>query len=85
MMELKPCPFCGSSNLSVVIDYKNDENYVTCKDCEASGPHYPGWDVGAEMWSKCPHRVPTLEKIKRVISERATQLWNKRPDLREAR
>jgi hypothetical protein len=32
--ELKPCPFCGSTDVEV---WPVDE-YVKCNDCEAEGP-----------------------------------------------
>lgn len=34
-MELKPCPFCGSSDLET---YYGSIAFVRCKTCLASGP-----------------------------------------------
>lgn len=41
-MILKPCPFCGSTNVFVT-DSESDDHlfkifYVTCGNCEAHGP-----------------------------------------------
>jgi len=36
--ELKPCPFCGG-DAHVFEDDDNVPRWVTCKDCEADGPH----------------------------------------------
>lgn len=39
LVELKPCPFCGSANIGneYVITYSVDSNYDTfgCRDCGA--------------------------------------------------
>lgn len=37
MTELKPCPFCGSSNRIEIGNIRNgDEFYVYCRTCGAS-------------------------------------------------
>jgi Lar family restriction alleviation protein len=40
MSELKPCPFCGSHDVYLLRDGDKDElvGWVTCCDCEGSGP-----------------------------------------------
>lgn len=40
--ELKPCPFCGSTDLKVF------DNSVDCKSCGATGP-----DLGLCVGDKC--------------------------------
>jgi Zn finger protein HypA/HybF involved in hydrogenase expression len=40
--SLKPCPFCGSSDLAVF------DNAIICKQCDASGP-----DIGHCTGPKC--------------------------------
>lgn len=46
--ELKPCPFCGSRDLS------NDGHYVHCEDCGATGPDepIPDSDWVAVRWNR---------------------------------
>ncbi|MDN4061182.1 Lar family restriction alleviation protein [Massilia sp. YIM B02769] len=66
--ELKPCPFCGSKNLSTSAYDVQPDNfhnaYVTCGDCEAQGAQaftLDGW----------------LSSKDEAISEAATA-WNRR-------
>ena len=43
-MELKPCPFCGSTNLNT--SYKNE---IWCKDCDG-GVHLGDHGVKTEQF-----------------------------------
>ena len=42
-IKLKPCPFCGSTNVKIVGNHTNDDcgwyysYYVFCRDCGARG------------------------------------------------
>lgn len=39
--EMKPCPFCGSASLLIVVDDPKDpmsDSWVTCIRCDAGGP-----------------------------------------------
>ena len=45
MIEIKPCPFCGSTNLRVM---GGIGKYVKCRDCEASSGHLPGGSCSAD-------------------------------------
>lgn len=42
-MTLKPCPFCGGTNLLPTVRGRGDQkvNYIACRDCEARGPEVP--------------------------------------------
>lgn len=50
----KPCPFCGSRNLSI----SQRSNYVHCETCEGDGPvveHYPSrdaWIFAINRWNE---------------------------------
>ena len=46
MTELKPCPFCGSSNIIVEL-YVTGCN-VKCKSCGAEGPIIPNYANGRQ-------------------------------------
>lgn len=49
--ELKPCPFCGSTNL--VVDSSDMYRwYVECWDCEADGPFADDEGLAIEAWNK---------------------------------
>ena len=37
-MQLKPCPFCGGTNLEEV-DSGCGDHWMVCKDCDARGPN----------------------------------------------
>lgn len=76
MNELKPCPFCGSTDVAV----EHDEEYWTvvfgtCLTCDAQGP-----TVGFEQ-TTAPGKQATDDKIRanaRVAKVRAAELWNRR-------
>ena len=47
---LKPCPFCGGTNLS---DERNDSVcWIRCLDCEALGPESDHSKEAAEFWNR---------------------------------
>lgn len=49
--DLKPCPFCGSTNL--VVDSGDMYRwYVECWDCEATGPFADDKAGAVEDWNK---------------------------------
>lgn len=51
MTSLKPCPFCGSSN--VTLDPHDQDSCVRCLSCEAEGP--PGAPAECEgRWNNRP-------------------------------
>ena len=54
-MEIKPCPFCGSENLSV----KSWEGggyigYIICNNCEAYGPSATDEEKAIRLWNHAP-------------------------------
>ncbi len=53
MSELKPCPFCGGSNLEAC---SGAGGYIICKDCDAYGPALSG-AAAEDAWNKRA-RVP---------------------------
>lgn len=48
MEELKPCPFCGSSN--VVLYEMNPNSYARCRGCGAEGSLRSSHDEAAAAW-----------------------------------
>lgn len=55
MDKIKPCPFCGSENLSV----KSWEGggyigYIICNNCEAYGPSATDEEKSIRMWNHAP-------------------------------
>ena len=65
MKEIKPCPFCGSTNIEVSTNLDNDRKWCTCKECDTEGPLvrdvydyekdctiYPTEDQAITYWNK---------------------------------
>lgn len=53
MNELKPCPFCGSKNVSMytysgVMEYY----YIECKDCYCGTGHEELEEYAVEAWNR---------------------------------
>jgi Lar family restriction alleviation protein len=36
--KLKPCPFCGGTEMTVFFGVFDNPTYVLCKKCQAQGP-----------------------------------------------
>ena len=50
-VDLKPCPFCGSKNVSD--NYDSGYFWVECKDCKVNGPEsYEDYDKCLELWNR---------------------------------
>jgi Lar family restriction alleviation protein len=66
--ELKPCPFCGSTNLSIETNSVQPDDFhdghVVCDDCDASGRHA----MTLEGWLSS----------KAEAKEEAIEAWNRR-------
>ena len=52
MKQIKPCPFCGSENLSV----GGFENYIKCKNCGAAGPDGSTLNEAFDKWNAAPRK-----------------------------
>lgn len=54
MVELKPCPFCGSHADGVIITYETGEQtyYVTCSECSnAQTDDYDDQQDAVRAWN----------------------------------
>ena len=51
-MEIKPCPFCGSENLSV----GSFGNYIKCKNCGTVGPDGSTLNEAFDKWNAAPRK-----------------------------
>ena len=51
-MEIKPCPFCGSENLSV----GGFGNYIKCKNCGTAGPDGSTLNEAFDKWNSAPRK-----------------------------
>ena len=71
--KLKPCPFCGSKNLTTGHIYW-DRFAVECDNCRAHGPVFDVNDVVEDSISKVDAaRVKELEKC---LTKKSIDAWN---------
>lgn len=56
MIELKPCPFCGSHGDNIYLDEfweRYDKPYfVTCLGCGTNGPYADKKEKAIELWNR---------------------------------
>lgn len=52
MEQIKPCPFCGSENLSV----GSFGNYIKCKNCGTAGPDGSTLNEAFDKWNAAPRK-----------------------------
>ena len=51
--ELKPCPFCGSTNIDCAdAGHKTDVWFIQCDDCGATFPHFDSEQEAKDAWDK---------------------------------
>lgn len=68
MTELKPCPFCGGTNLKIK---GGIGKYVSCLDCD-NGAHFPGEGSTAnendaiEAWNTRAEREVSISKFQKL-------------------
>lgn len=80
MSELKPCPFCGSDNVSYCVsehyfgkgDYEQ-ERYITCPNCSIRFSYLPSVQ-DLKWWGEFKEPQEKDLYVKRVI----TAAWNNR-------
>lgn len=56
--EIKPCPFCSSTNIKVTLEWSNW--FVACLECEANGPGFDDDDTGRELALKSWNKLSSL-------------------------
>ncbi len=52
MAKLKPCPFCGKSSAIYVEQETEEQWFVICYDCSASGPYMQSKQAALDAWNK---------------------------------
>lgn len=65
MIQLNPCPFCGSNNLEVA-DVGTMTHWVCCKDCNATGPNSKDVELAQLYWN-CAPTDDELNELKKVV------------------
>lgn len=60
-IELKPCPYCGGSDLRIGFNAVEERHYVVCSHCLMRGPEKLGdEDRAAKYWNALPRKVESL-------------------------
>lgn len=74
MEELKPCPFCGSSN--VTMHELNPNSYARCRGCGAEGGLRDSHDKAADAWNRRADAKKLVvrldvsdEQVRRMVDE----------------
>ena len=72
--KLKPCPFCGSSNVTVYGMYPN--SYARCRACGAEGGLCDTHDEAAAAWNRRADAKELVvrfnvsdEQVRRMVDE----------------
>ena len=58
--ELKPCPFCGSAEIGILV--KGDKKHIYCKDCYLELPGTYTREKAKEIWNTRPELEKALRK-----------------------
>lgn len=60
-IELKPCPYCGGTDLRIGFNAVGERHYVVCSHCLMRGPEKLGdEDRAAKYWNALPRKVEAL-------------------------
>ena len=60
-IELKPCPYCGGTDLGIGFNAVGERHYVVCSHCLMRGPEKLGdGDRAAKYWNALPRKVESL-------------------------
>lgn len=74
MIELKPCPFCGGTDLN------DDGHFVECFDCHATGPnHYPIPGKAGESWNRRHEATEPLAVLADRKGKQKVEIYYPRP------
>ena len=52
MIELKPCPFCGCTNIGAYENYSMCAIEVVCQECNAIARSYSNLDDAIRRWNR---------------------------------
>lgn len=60
-IELKPCPYCGGTDLGIGFNAVGERHYVVCSHCLMRGPEkLADEDRAAKYWNALPRKVEAL-------------------------
>ena len=74
-MNLKPCPFCGKTDIRPSVDYPEAGDYIYwCGNCGAFGPNDISEAKAREMWNLRRPETALLEACEKV-ARLAEEIW----------
>jgi len=82
-LQLKPCPFCGSDNVQVVIggdEFNNAEFRVTCWGCYSAGPEsFVSLSEAVEKWNGRSNSISkgVIDILRRLQSNGIHEIVNR--------
>lgn len=70
MIDLKPCPFCGGTDVNLRQHLATNMSWVSCGECGLEAPSETGWtdDIAIEYWNT---RAPSDEIDRAHVAFRA--------------
>ena len=74
-MNIKKCPFCGSSETHVLKSAYTPDWAVECLTCDAFGPSQDGADVAIKSWNEGSPRWKQFFKMQDALKEIANGNW----------
>lgn len=66
-MNIKPCPFCGSTETHVLKSAYTPDWSVECLSCDAFGPSADGKDVAILSWNEGSPRWKQFFKLQAAL------------------
>jgi transcription elongation factor Elf1 len=60
-MKLKPCPFCGSTNIEFIDIPESGANWYECGNCGTTCKEYQ-WNTRTSGWISVDERLPEVDK-----------------------
>ena len=61
--EPDPCPFCGSDDVTKVVEMDSDKAFVKCNTCGATGPkNQQGVDEAVIDWNYCLRKEKSVRE-----------------------
>ena len=70
VMNMMPCPFCGSEDVRAMCGTVTDKAWVYCRACHATGPEVPTKTEADWAWGKDNKMHPAIPA--------AIRAWNNR-------
>lgn len=64
--DLKPCPYCGSTNVGALYHIVDERYYVRCNDCHMQGPEKKYKALAQRAWQALPRQPKWTSETPKV-------------------